>query len=300
MNRIFVGGVLALAGAALLTAQQAQPAPQGQQPAQQAPAAQGAPVAKQPQPKSKGELEALQALFQAPDADTRIKAADNLVTKYADTDFKDLALFFAAASYEQKGDAEKAIVYAERAVDANPKNYSALLLLARLVAQRTREHDLDREEKLTRVEGYVKSAEQALAQAPKPNPQLTDEQWAAAKKDMSAQGHEALGMAAMARKKYDVATTEFKTALDGSSQPDPATMVRLGAAYNLAGKPDEAIAVLDKVMAMQDVHPAVKQFAQAEKVRATQAKGGAKPAAPAPAAAPGTTAQPGAVEVKKP
>jgi hypothetical protein len=45
----------------------------------------------------------------------------------------------------------------------------------------------------------------------------------------------------------------------------------------------------------------VKQFAQAEKVRATQGKsGGAKPAAAAPAAAPATAVAPGAVEVKKP
>lgn len=288
MNRIIVRGILAVAGAATLMAQQpAQPAPQ--------PAAPPAAEAKQPQPKSKGELEALQAMFQAQDADARIKAADELVNKYADTDFKDLALFFAAASYEQKGDAEKAIIYGERTLEANPKNYSAMLLLARLMAMRTREHDLDREEKLGRVEGYVKSAEKVLGDAPKPNPQLTDEQWAAAKKDMMSQGHEALGMAAMARKKYDVAATEFKTSVDQASQPDPATMVRLGAAYNLGGKHDDAIAVLDKVLALTDAHPAVKQFAQAEKVRATQAKsGGAKPAAP------GTSVTPGTVEIKRP
>jgi len=42
---------------------------------------------------------------------------------------------------------------------------------------------------------------------------------------------------------------------------------------------------------MQDLHPSIRQFAQAEKVRATQMKsGGAKPAAP-PAPAP--------VEIKK-
>jgi tetratricopeptide (TPR) repeat protein len=174
-------------------------------------------------------------------------------------------------------------------------------MLARLTAQRTREFDLDREEKLGKVEKWVKSAEEILKDAPKPNPAITDEQWAGAKKDMLAQGHEALGLAAMARKKYDVAATEFKTAVDSASQPDPATMVRLGAAYNQAGKYDDAIAILDKVLAVQDAHPAVKQFAQAEKVRATQGKsGGAKPAAAAPAAAPATAVAPGAVEVKKP
>jgi predicted Zn-dependent protease len=83
----------------------------------------------------------------------------------------------------------------------------------------------------------------------------------------------------MLRKKYDVAIAEFKEAVDGAGTPDPATMVRLGQAYNQAGKHDDAIAILDKVMAGANVHPQIKQFAQAERVRAIQAKNGpAKPA----------------------
>lgn len=261
MNRIIISGMLALAtGVSGLMAQ------------------------KQPAPKSKGEVEAIQAMFNAKDADARIQAAENLIEKFRDTEFKSIALFFEAASYEQKGDYEKVVIYGERTLETDPKNYQAMLMLARNIAQHTREHDLDREEKLTKAEKYANSAQEILKDAPKPNPQLTDEQWESAKKDFAAQAHEAVALAAMVRKKYDVAVTEFKTAVDTSSQPDPATMVRLGAAYNLSGKYDDAIAVLDKVMAETDVHPAVKQFAQAEKVRAMQAKAGgaAKPAANVP------------------
>ena len=70
-------------------------------------------------------------------------------------------------------------------------------------------------------------------------------------------------------------------------------MVRLGQAYNAAGKSDEAIAILDKVMADTNVHPQIRQVAQAERVRAIQAKGsGVK----APAASPVAPAQ---IEPKK-
>jgi len=58
----------------------------------------------------------------------------------------------------------------------------------------------------------------------------------------------------------------------------------------MAGKPDDAIAVLDKVMASADTPAQIKQFAQAERVRAVQAKGGPKPAATTPA--PAATATP--------
>jgi tetratricopeptide (TPR) repeat protein len=263
MNRVVIAGILALAGIAGLQAQQ-----------------------KQPMPKSKGELEAIQAMFNAQDPDSRIAAADNLITKYADTDFKAIALQFAAASYQQKNDYTKMTVYAERTLEADPKNYMAMLMLAQGLAQHTRENDLDKEEKLAQAEKYARSAIDTVKDTAKPNPQITDEQWEGAKKDFMSQGHEALGMVAMVRKKFDVASTEFKAALEGASQPDPATMVRLGSAYNQNKMHDAAIAVLDKVMAMPDVHPQIKQFAQAERVRAFQGKGAiAKPAAPAAGAA---------------
>ena len=244
---------------------------------------------KQPMPKSKGETEALQAVFSTQDPDARIKACEELLTKYADTDFKALALYFEAVSYQQKNDYEKMVVYAERAIQADPKQYPALLMLAKGIAQRTREFDLDREEKLTKVEKYAKDGMEFAKAAPKPNPQLTDEQWEQAKKEYIAQGHEALGYAAMARKNYEVAISEMKQAIELA--PDPVTMVRLAAAYDQAKKPDEALPILEKVMAMPDLHPSIRQFAQAERVRAMQLKSGST----APAAAPA----PAQVEIKK-
>ena len=247
----------------------------------------------QPKPKSQKEVEALMAIQNAQDPDSRIKAVDNLITHFADTEFKDFALFIAAFSYQQKNEPEKAIVYAERTLEANPKHYQAMLMLAELTAQRTGEFDLDREEKLTRADKYAKDALAALQTAAKPNPQMTDEQWTAAKKDMEAQAHQSMGMIAMARKKYDVAITEFKTAIDSASSPEPAFQVRLAQAYVGAAKYDDAIATAQKVMDTPNVHPQIKQVAQAIRASAMQGKGGgAKPAAPAKPA-------PGQVEIKQ-
>jgi tetratricopeptide (TPR) repeat protein len=247
--------------------------------------------AKPPQPKSQKEQEAVMAVFNAQDPDARIAAAEALLTKFADTEFKAIALQVAAMSAQQKNDFEKMVIYAERTLEADPKNYSAMLMLASGLAQRTREFDLDKEEKLTRAEKYANSAMELVKTATKPRPDLTDEQWESAKKDFTAQAYEALGLAALVRKKYDVAATNFKAAVDTGAQADPATMVRLASAYNFLGKADEAIAVLDKVNALPDVNPQIKQVAQAERNKALKVKsGGEKPATP-------TT--PPQVEIKK-
>jgi len=146
---------------------------------------------------------------------------------------------------------------------------------------------------LARSEKYANSALELVKTAAKPRPDLPDEQWEAAKKDYTSQAHEALGLAAMARKKYPEAVTHFKAGVDVASTPDPATMVRLASAYNQSGKPDEAIALVDKIMAMPDLHPQIKQVAENEKANAMKRKASATPAGSA-------SAPPPQVEIKKP
>jgi len=234
----------------------------------------------------KDEVDAYNAMIQAQTADARIAAAENFVTKFPDSPLKPTALYFEAVSYEQKGDYPNTVVFGERTLEADPNHYEAMLLLAGTIAQHTREYDLDRAEKLAKVAKYANGALELLKTAPKPNPNLTDDRWEAAKKDMASEAHAALGMAALATKKYDVAETEFKAAIDGAADPDPATMVRLGRTYEDDGKYDDAVAQFNKVMALPNVDTRIKQIAQAERVRALQAKGALKPAAPAAPAKP--------------
>lgn len=233
---------------------------------------------KPPAPKSRAEGEAYNAIVTAPDPDSRIKAAEAFLLKYADTELKSIALFIEAVSYQQKNDYEKMVIYAERTIEADPKHYAAMLMLAKGIALRSREFDLDKEEKLTRAEKLANQALELLKDATKPNPQITDEQWAEGKKEYLSQAHQALGYAAQTRKKYDVAMSEMQTAVEQA--PDQVTMVKLAQVYNINNKPDEALAMLDKLNAMPDIHPTIRSFAQAERVRATQLKGGgAKPPA---------------------
>jgi tetratricopeptide (TPR) repeat protein len=250
----------------------------------------------QPKPKSQPELEALKTMFGAETPDARIAAAENVLTKFADTDFKAVALYFEAISYDQKKDYEHTVVFGERTLEADPKYFQAMLLLAGVIAQHTKEFDLDREEKLAQVEKYAKNALELIKDAPKPNSNLTDDQWTAAKKDFTSQAHAALGVGNMARKKLDVAESEFKISLEAADKPDGANMVRLGKVYSDEGKYDDAIAEFDKVMAMPDVSVQVKQIAQAERVRSIQKK---SPPKPADAAAPAPTTPP-KPEVPKP
>ena len=231
----------------------------------------GAIAFAQPKPKSQKEVDALMVMQNAQTADARISAANDLITKFADSDFKAFALQMIMQSYQQKQDAENAIIYAEKLLEVDPKSYMAQLTIAQTLAQKTREFDLDKEEKLSRAEKMAKSAQENLKTAQKFNPAITDPQWEGFKKDQMSESYQALGLIAMVRKKYDDAATQFKTSVEEASTPDPATMVRLGSAYLSAGKTSEAVAVLDKVLAMPDLHPTIKEYATSEKKKAQAA-----------------------------
>jgi tetratricopeptide (TPR) repeat protein len=236
---------------------------------------------KGPAPKSQNEAKAVQAVFlasQQNNPDGVITAAEDLLSKFKDTDFKDTVLMMEAQSYQQKGDKDKEQIYAERALAANPNNFQAALMLADVTVQGTREHDLDLNEKLARADKYANQAITSVTAAEKPNPQLTDQQWADFKKDTIAQAHDALGMSAIDRKDWDKAISELKMAVEGAAHPEPAYQVRLASAYQSAGKNDEAIALAEKVMNDSQAPQQIRSVAQSVRATAVMAKNGGKPA----------------------
>lgn len=246
-----------------------------------------------PKIKSKAEATAFQAMVAAQqNPDEEIKAAEDFADKFADSDFKDIAYFLEANAYQAKKDPAKAQIYAQRAADANPKNFQADILVAELITRSTRENDLDRDDKLAKADKASNDAIAALSTAQKPNPQLSDQDWEKDKKDLTARAHDLLGTSAMTRKKYDDAITHFKQAVDGAADPEPAYKVRLATAYDNAGQYDQAITMAESVMNDDKVPQVFKQFAQSVRASAVVAKrkkeGGA--AAPATPGAPGTAA----------
>jgi tetratricopeptide (TPR) repeat protein len=171
---------------------------------------------------------------------------------------------------------ENSVVYLERCVQTDPQSYQALIMLARSIAMRTRDTDLDKEEKLTAAEKYANQASETLKTALKPNVNLPDAQWEAGKKDMNSQIYETLGVAAFVRGKNDEAIAQLKKSIDTAANPDPSTMVRLANIYSKTGKLDDGIAVIDKALAMPDLNATVKQIAQAQKDELVKKKSGAQ------------------------
>jgi tetratricopeptide (TPR) repeat protein len=231
---------------------------------------------KGPGPKSKEEVQAVTALFQSQTQapDDEIKAAEALLAKFADSDYKAIALEIEAEAYLRKNDNTNAIVFGERALQADPKNYDADNLLANITCASTRDTDLDKDEKLAKADKYAHDAMDAL-QAGKPPlfAKASDEAWAKTKAGVEGQAWQAFGVCAQVKKKYDEAIEDFQKGVATSpDHPDPLLVIRLGRAQLLARKYDDAIASFQKVIDLPDAPAQYKSIAQSDKDRATKSK----------------------------
>ena len=229
-----------------------------------------------PKPKSKKEAEAASAMYKAQGPDAQIAAAQDLITRYADSEFKGSAFYVMAFASDEKHDLINVVVYGEQSIAADPMNFGSMALMSRAIAQSTKKFDLDKADKIARAQKLGKDAIELAKKAPKPNTQVTDEQWASAVSDMVAPAYEGLAYAAMVDQKYDECAAQLKLGLDSAPHPDPALMVRAGFCYRLAKKYDEAVAILDKAIADPNSVEQVKQAAIQQKKYVDQSRAAGK------------------------
>jgi tetratricopeptide (TPR) repeat protein len=239
-----------------------------------------------PRPKTQAESDALQKVLQAQQAgnwDAEIQAINNVLENFADTQYKPLLLSMAVDAAQNKGDYAQTIAFGEQAIQADPNNITARVTLAEDIAQHTRENDLDKEQSLKKVDDYANKALDLVKNASTPPPGMNPATWPDIQKLLTSQCYDALGQAADLRKNYTEAIKDFQTAISTDAN-NTIAQARLAKAYVDNKQYDEGIAQADKVLATPNVLPAVKNFAQQEKDRATKLKaaGASKPPASKP------------------
>lgn len=227
-------------------------------------------------PKTKKEFEAVKAMFAAQSPDEQIAQAKVLIDKFADSEYRASAFYVMASASDAKRDWDNVVVYGEQAIAADPMNFGSMALMAKAIAQSTKKFDLDKADKLTRVDKLAKDAVELSKKAPKPNAELTDDQWAAAVKDIVEPAYEGLAFASMVKEDYAGCAENFKLAVASMSQLEPALLVRGGHCSLLAKKYDDAIASFDKALNAPNSAQVIKDFATREKTAAMQAKSAAK------------------------
>ncbi|HZQ91713.1 MAG TPA: hypothetical protein VFA60_07980 [Terriglobales bacterium] len=259
---------------------------------------QAAPPSNQPQAKTKEEFDAFQAAAQNPDMAAAEKAANEFAEKFPQSELKARLFQVMMHRYQAANNAEKTVEMGHKVIALQPDNPVALVLVATVLAERTRDTDLDKDERLGEVD---KNAKAALANVDKINlgGTPTPEQAAAAKATVQSLAYGAMGTADMVNQNYTSAETNLKKAVNTPGvQPDPLTLFRLSLALDHQKKYAEALQVINRAVpdAQEPVATLVKQERDRLVKLTTPAAPAAGPAAGTPpaagAAAPAAPAQP--------
>jgi len=200
---------------------------------------------------------AIQTALQSGSPDAIVKAAEDLLNNYADSDYKEYALTMEAKAYQNKNDLDNAQIFADRVLQINSKAYTMQLLIAEAITPNIKEHDLNYADEIAKCTKLFNDAIENAKVAVKPNPQVSDADWENARKFAVAEAYNGLGMLATIDKKPDDAIKDFQLAVENDPEQD-AFATRLANAYLTAGKKPEALALCDKLLAKPTLDPRIK------------------------------------------
>jgi hypothetical protein len=229
---------------------------------------------------SKEESADFKALETELDPDKAIALAEAYVQKYPKSDIVSFAYAFEASAYENKGDAQKIVLYAEKSLALKKDNLMALLMAAYAIPQPQyiKEHQADEEKELNKAQGYSQDALKAVDALKKVDTE-TDADFADRKAGYVASVHGDLGMIHLDLAQLGLLTLDRDELLKSvqeytlavsSPHPQASDYYRLGEANRLLGNLDPAIAAFTK--ASQLGQGVLKQYADAQIKNLTLAK----------------------------
>jgi tetratricopeptide (TPR) repeat protein len=259
-----------------------QKAAPGQQPAAPAPPPPPVPGTKRPpEAKSAEELKAFQEVYARKAGPELESGAGEFSTKYPDSQLTVLLYRAAMYAYEAANNPDKLIEMGRKMIALDPNNPEALLGAGSTLAEKTRESDLDRDERLAEATRYLEKALQTIETDLMLPATMTIEQATAIRNQMRGQIYGGLGEVEMGKKNYAAAEKNFKQASELAGG-DSRVWLRLAFVMDKQGKYKEAITPANNCIQRSSDEPVVNGLCKQELQRLNQltATAPARPAAP--------------------
>jgi tetratricopeptide (TPR) repeat protein len=254
------------AGQTAPAAGQAAAAPQGKRP---------------PAAKTQPEFDAYKAAMAQTDGAALEKAADDFAAKYPDSELRGLLYTAAGQRYQAANNADKMMDMARKVLAIDPDDPASLVGLAQGIAEKTRDTDLDKDQRLAEAK---KDAERALVTVDTdvPTAGYPPEKLAAYKGFLRSEAYAVLGKMASDAKNWTEAETDLRKSIDAlPDQPDPVAIFRLAVALDMQNKVPEALKFANQAVDLTKDRPdsGVGKAARDEQDRLTKLNSGTAPGA---------------------
>ena len=250
-----------------------QTAPAGQSTGQAAPAAGKRP----PQAKTQPEFDAYKTAAAITDPAAQEKAAADFAAKFPDSELRILLYKSVMHGYQQSNSADKMMETAQKIRTYDPDDPEALLGVAQVLAERTRDTDLDRDQRLAEA---TKDAQRALVTVDTdlPTAGVPQDKLDAFKGFLRSEAYAILGTIDFNKKAWAEAEGNLRKSIDAfPQQVDPIAVFRLSVALDMQNKYPEALKYANQAVELTKEGTNAGDAARKEKDRLTQLTGGTAP-----------------------
>ena len=244
-----------------------------------------------PQAKTQAEFDAYKVAAANTDPVALEKAADDFATKFPDSELRILLYRTAMHSYQSSNKAEQMMEMGRKVLKIDPDDPEALVGVAQVLAERTRDSDLDKDQRLDEgmklAQHSVETTDTDITVPPGTPQDKIDEY----KGFLRSNAYYVMGTIQYTREKYSDAEGYFRKSLDAfPSQPDPLAVLRLALSLDKQEKYPEALKFANQAVQMTESSQGstLATLARNERDRLVQLTGGtpAKPPASAQNPAP--------------
>jgi tetratricopeptide (TPR) repeat protein len=259
------------------SATQPTPAQGGAQNATQGAAA---PAAKRPpQAKTQPEFDAYKAAAATTDPAALEKAADDFATKFPDSELRVLLYKNAMRLYQNSNNNDKTEVMGRKVLSFDGDDPEALVIVAEVIAERTRDSDIDKDQRFSESASMAQKATQTIDTDVQVPPGTPQDKIDAYKGMMRSQAYSILGTIDFKKENYPAAEQNLQKSIDVyPSDPDKVVVLRLALTLDKEQKYPEALKVANRAVEMTQDNTPIGTPARHERDRLQQLTGGAAPA----------------------
>ena len=239
-----------------------------------------APAGKRPpQAKTQPEFDAYKTASALTDATAQEKAAADFATKFPDSELRPLLYKSVMHAYQQANNGDKMLEMGQKILTYDPDDPEALLGVAQVLAERTHDSDLDKDQRLGEAR---KDAQRALVTVDTdiPSTGYPPEQLNAFKGFLRSDAYAILGTIDFNNKAWVDAEGNLRKSIEAyPQQVDPIAVFRLSVALDMQNKYPEALKYANQAVDLTKEGTSAGDAARKEKDRLTQLSGGGAPPA---------------------
>jgi len=209
------------------------------------------------------------------------KAADDFATKFPDSELRVLLYKNAMRLYQNANNAEKTEAMGRKVLGLDPDDPEALVTVAEVIAERTHDSDIDKDQRYAEASSMAKKATETVdtdISVPSGTPQ---EKIDAYKALLRSNAYSILGTIEFKKDNFVGAQESLQKSIDVyPSDPDPVVVLRLALTLDKQQKYPEALKVANRAVDMTQDNTVVGTPARRERERLQQLTGGTAPAPP--------------------